>query len=213
MVRSTSPLGVRALGAAFVVDALRAVREFKATTDTGRASNSFSIASRSVVLRPHRDAPVGQHPFEVAVADRKLQVPAHGPEDHLGREAKAAECAGGVMTVLSAECWREHRSYPGTTAPLNATDPRGQLSPFAPAHQASFAPRSGPNLTTPKPDKERSLIGQSRIAAAATGLSCGLAEILGCLHGINTADAALLRRPSVGGRKEALCGIFHQYWS
>src|SRR3954468_17298536 len=101
----------------------------------------------------HRDAPVGQHPFEVAVADRKLQVPAHGPEDPLGREAKAAECAGGVMTVLSAECWREHRSYPGTTAPLNATDPRGQLSPFAPAHQASFAPRSGPNLATPKPDK------------------------------------------------------------
>src|SRR5215211_4053858 len=30
---------------------------------------------------------------------------------------------------------------------------RGQLFPLAPAHQASFAPRPGPNLTTPKPDK------------------------------------------------------------
>src|SRR4051812_18342344 len=30
---------------------------------------------------------------------------------------------------------------------------RGQLSPLAPADQASFAPRPGPNLTTPKPDK------------------------------------------------------------
>ena len=44
----------------------------------------------------HRDAPVGEHPLEVAVADRELQVPAHGPKDHLGREAKAAECAIGV---------------------------------------------------------------------------------------------------------------------
>ena len=41
-------------------------------------------------------AAIGEHPFEVAVADRKLQVPAHGPEDHLGREAEAAECPGGV---------------------------------------------------------------------------------------------------------------------
>jgi len=30
---------------------------------------------------------------------------------------------------------------------------RGQLSPLAPTHQASFAPRPGPNLTIPKPDK------------------------------------------------------------
>jgi hypothetical protein len=30
---------------------------------------------------------------------------------------------------------------------------RGQLSPLAPAHQTFFAPRPGPTLTTPKPDK------------------------------------------------------------
>src|SRR5829696_5562474 len=35
---------------------------------------------------------------------------------------------------------------------------RGQLSPLAPAHQASFAPRPGPNLTTPKPDKSEGRI-------------------------------------------------------
>src|SRR3954452_4054176 len=43
----------------------------------------------------HRHAPVGEHGLEVAVADRELQIPAHGPEDHLGREAEAAECSGG----------------------------------------------------------------------------------------------------------------------
>ncbi len=40
------------------------------------------------------DATVGQHPLEVAVADAKLQVPAYGPEDDLGREAEAAERPG-----------------------------------------------------------------------------------------------------------------------
>src|SRR4051812_15989375 len=42
-----------------------------------------------------RDAPVGEHGLEVAVADRELQVPAHRPQDHLGREAEAAERSGG----------------------------------------------------------------------------------------------------------------------
>ena len=27
-----------------------------------------------------------QHPFEITVADREHQIPAHGPQDHLGRE-------------------------------------------------------------------------------------------------------------------------------
>src|SRR5215211_4285252 len=43
---------------------------------------------------------------------------------------------------------------------------RGQLSPLAPAHQASFAPRPGPNLTTPKPDKSDEGFG-SRIRGDA----------------------------------------------
>src|SRR3954447_22568849 len=43
----------------------------------------------------HCDAPVGEHGLEVAVADRELQVPAHGPEDHLGREAEAPKRSGG----------------------------------------------------------------------------------------------------------------------
>src|ERR687893_2943244 len=52
----------------------------------------------------HRDASVGEHGLEVAVADRELQVPAHGPEDYLGREAEAAERSGGG-----------HRRYSGRT--------------------------------------------------------------------------------------------------
>jgi predicted TIM-barrel fold metal-dependent hydrolase len=40
------------------------------------------------------DAAVGEHALEVAVADRELQVPAHRPQDDLGREAEAAERPG-----------------------------------------------------------------------------------------------------------------------
>src|SRR5215203_1240547 len=38
---------------------------------------------------------------------------------------------------------------------------RDLLSPLASAHQASFAPRPGPNLTTPKPDKSVHSMGRS----------------------------------------------------
>src|SRR3982751_6575822 len=38
-----------------------------------------------------RDATVLQHQLEIAIADREHQVPAHGPQDHLGRELPALE--------------------------------------------------------------------------------------------------------------------------
>src|SRR5215207_11266432 len=38
-----------------------------------------------------RDTAVLQHQFEIAVADREHQVPAYGPQDHLGRELPALE--------------------------------------------------------------------------------------------------------------------------
>src|SRR5690348_9339144 len=38
-----------------------------------------------------RDAAVLQHELEIAVADREHQIPAHGPEDHLGRKLPALE--------------------------------------------------------------------------------------------------------------------------
>ena len=61
------------------------------------------------------DAAVGEHGLEVAVADREPRVPAHGPEDDLGREAEAA--AGPGPDVGHGRCsrrgWRrEGRSYP-----------------------------------------------------------------------------------------------------
>src|SRR5215210_6541588 len=39
----------------------------------------------------HFHPTVLQHQLEIAVADREHQVPAHGPEDHLGRELPALE--------------------------------------------------------------------------------------------------------------------------
>src|SRR5215204_7117068 len=74
------------------------------------------------VVRP--DAAVGEHQLQVAVADRELQVPAHRPEDDLGREAEAAERPG----VGHEECsrkgwWREHRSYPLTPSRSTQRNP------------------------------------------------------------------------------------------
>ena len=61
------------------------------------------------------DAAVGEHALEVAVADRELQVPAHRPEDDLGREAEAAERPGVGHERCSRRGWRrERRSYPLT---------------------------------------------------------------------------------------------------
>src|SRR5689334_12016868 len=39
----------------------------------------------------HLDATVLQHQLEIAIADREHQIPAHGPQDHLGRELPALE--------------------------------------------------------------------------------------------------------------------------
>ena len=61
------------------------------------------------------DTPVGKHGLEVAVADRELQVPAHRPQDHPGREAEATERPGLRHEGCSPSVWRrERRSYPLT---------------------------------------------------------------------------------------------------
>src|SRR3954452_16787377 len=38
-----------------------------------------------------RDPTVLQHQLKIAVADREHEIPAHGPQDHLGRELPAFE--------------------------------------------------------------------------------------------------------------------------
>jgi hypothetical protein len=38
-----------------------------------------------------RDAAILQHKFEIAVADGELEIPAHGPKDHLGSELSPLE--------------------------------------------------------------------------------------------------------------------------
>src|SRR4051812_47192999 len=47
-----------------------------------------------------RDTAVLQHQFEIAVADREHQIPAHGPEDHLDRELPALE----LLALCHATC-------------------------------------------------------------------------------------------------------------
>ena len=44
------------------------------------------------------DAAVGQHECQVAVADREPKVPAHRPEDHLGRKRKPWKARAVVMS-------------------------------------------------------------------------------------------------------------------
>jgi hypothetical protein len=51
--------------------------------------------------RPPEGGP--SHALEVAVADRELQVPAHGPEDHVRRKAEAAE--GGLVGGHGQGSW------------------------------------------------------------------------------------------------------------
>jgi hypothetical protein len=42
------------------------------------------------------DAAVGEHAFQVMVADRELQVPTHRPQDHLGRAAGTLRVSEGL---------------------------------------------------------------------------------------------------------------------
>jgi EamA-like transporter family len=67
------------------------------------------------------DAPVGEHGLEVAVADREGQVPAHRPEDDLGREAEAAEGPGRGHRRRSSCGWREAPLLAAREPPLDAT--------------------------------------------------------------------------------------------
>jgi hypothetical protein len=46
-------------------------------------------------------AAVGQHQLEVVVADRELQIPAHRPENDLGREAEAAESRKRHLAIIA----------------------------------------------------------------------------------------------------------------
>ncbi len=39
----------------------------------------------------HLDATVQEHQLKIAIADRKHQIPAHGPEDYLGGELPSLE--------------------------------------------------------------------------------------------------------------------------
>jgi hypothetical protein len=69
------------------------------------------------------DPAAGEHRLEVALADRGLQVPPHRPQDHLGREAEAAEGPGGGRERRSRKGTRREPLLPAHGATLNATKP------------------------------------------------------------------------------------------
>src|SRR3954470_13949035 len=69
----------------------------------------------------HRDPAVLQHQFEIAVADREHQVPAHGPQDHLDRELPAFQ-----LLALSQDTCAAIRLV--ETARLSNPDPPHKLA-------------------------------------------------------------------------------------
>ncbi len=74
------------------------------------------------------DTAVDEHALEVAVADWELQIPPHRPEDHLSREAEAAEGPGVGHARCSRIGGREGAPLlPAHGAPLNATDPLQEI--------------------------------------------------------------------------------------
>src|SRR4051812_45921622 len=79
-----------------------------------------AVHGRVVDLNPA----VGEHQLEVAVADRELQVPAHRPQDDLGREAEAAEGPGVRHDGCSRREVARAPLLPAYASPLNATEPR-----------------------------------------------------------------------------------------
>jgi len=84
----------------------------------------------------HHHAAIGEHGLEIAVADRELQVPAHRPQDHLGREAKAPERSGGMGHGRRSRRGSSGSTLlPGYPASLNATDPLNTLTISSLANQ------------------------------------------------------------------------------
>src|SRR5829696_6562265 len=71
-----------------------------------------------------RDATVLQHQLKIAVADREHQVPAHSPQDHLGRELPAFELFALRHATCAAIRLVEMARLPNPDPPHKlATDP------------------------------------------------------------------------------------------
>src|SRR6185503_627745 len=126
MVASIRPCGV----------ARSNVIPFKATTDTRRASNSFSVASRSVVLRPHRES-----------WRRYCLQPAGRPgSDHAG-SAFAAELHGlrqhadGPARARRADLAETHRRYRAAGADTALLGPCEPIWHVPARHDRTLAPR------------------------------------------------------------------------
>ena len=58
-----------------------------------------------------RDAAILQHKFEIAVAGGELEIPAHGPKDHLGGELSSLELLASPPPSPSSFGLQPHGSY------------------------------------------------------------------------------------------------------
>src|SRR3954467_6573048 len=71
-----------------------------------------------------RDPTVLQHQLKIAVADREHQIPAHSPQDHLGRELPALELLALRHATRSTACLVGTARLPNPDPPHKlATDP------------------------------------------------------------------------------------------
>src|SRR3954471_20849561 len=72
----------------------------------------------------HRDPAGLQHQLEIAVADREHQIPANGPQDHLGRELPPLNSLLCVMPPAPPSALSRRHVYPIRTRLTNLQQSR-----------------------------------------------------------------------------------------
>src|SRR3954464_592120 len=90
----------------------------------------------------HRDPAVLQHQFEIAVADREHQIPAHGPQDHLGRELPALELFALRHATRTTACLVGTARLPNPDPPPAGLVGAARLPNRAPPHKFATEPKN-----------------------------------------------------------------------
>src|SRR3712207_5962068 len=97
------------------------------------------------------------------LANRELQIPAHGPENDLGREAEAAERPGSAHGSCS-QIGKGALLLPVQSPPLNATDPDERCRQLARLGRAAGDSAAGQVIK-----RAGGRAGREAIAVAAVG--------------------------------------------
>ena len=154
------------------------------------------------------DPAIGEHALEVAVADRELQVPAHRPEDHLGRETIAAKGPGrGHPRRSSCRCVRGAPLLAAHGPPLKAMDPGLPSKPLPPPLQSCGA-RNKIAATRHWPETIAGDTSPSLGARAAGGRRKKGVRTMATITGTNGNDSGAVaqrhqpRRPDLRARRQ-----------